>query len=114
MTPILIIIFKQPDILLGDNKMKSSILSKWGVAFLILYLVLCWFAEKDNCGPWLDGCWGIYVLAINIPAMLLIDFTSPWSIENNVIRVLAIATTSLVIYFLVLFIERFIQRKRNV
>ncbi|MCK5455889.1 MAG: hypothetical protein KAI45_02105 [Melioribacteraceae bacterium] len=94
--------------------MKHSILSKWGLAFLILYLVLCWFAENISCGPWFEGCWDIYVLGITIPAMFLVDFLSPWPIGNHELRVLAIITTSLMIYFLVLFIERFIQRKRNV
>jgi len=93
--------------------MKNSILSKWGVTFLILYLVLCWFAEKDICGPLFEGCWGIYVLGMNIPAMFLIDFVSPWPIDNYELRVLSVVITSLVIYFLIFFIERFIQKKRN-
>jgi multisubunit Na+/H+ antiporter MnhB subunit len=96
--------------------MKYFTLSKWGAGVSALYLVLSSFAENniENCGPWLEGCWGLVVMAINIPALWLVDSISFLSTDDHVRNVLSVIITAFWIYCLGFYIERSIRKKKNV
>lgn len=82
----------------------------------MLYLVLYLFAENniENCGPWLESCWGMVVMVINIPALWLVDSISFSSTGDQVRNVLSVIITAFWIYCLGFYIEKSIRKKRNV